>query len=68
VTEQAGRLVSRYVPQQDQATIMRLLGYQPQPVSMPSERPARLTALATNRRRGAYPRPVRLARMALTGD
>ncbi len=39
-TEHEGRLVSRYVPQQDQATIMRLLGYQPRP--MPHERSAAL--------------------------
>jgi arginine decarboxylase len=40
--EVAGRLRSRYVPQQDQATIMRLLGYPPEhmAVPLPFERPA----------------------------
>jgi arginine decarboxylase len=53
VTEHAGRLVSRYVPQ---------------PVAVPAERPARTPAAASTRRRGAYPRPVRSTRLALTGD
>lgn len=52
--EVAGRLRSRYVPQQDQATIMRLLGYQPQPMvlPLPFERPA------------ALPRPLPLSAAA----
>lgn len=39
ISEVAGRLVTRYIPQQDQATIMRLLGYQPQRVA--TREPAR---------------------------
>ncbi|NJN15219.1 MAG: arginine decarboxylase [Oscillochloris sp.] len=35
VRERAGRLVVDYTPQQDQATIMRLLGYQPQHMATP---------------------------------
>lgn len=35
VSENAGRLSSRVIPQQDQATIMRLLGYQPHPLPLP---------------------------------
>ncbi len=63
VSEREGRLVSRFVPQQDQATIARLLGYQPQPAlwEAPAQRP-----LAPRRR--AYLRPQRQARVALTGD
>lgn len=34
-SESAGRLSSRVIPQQDQATIMRLLGYQPHPMPVP---------------------------------
>jgi arginine decarboxylase len=33
--EEDGQLLTRYIPQQDQASIMRLLGYQPHPVPMP---------------------------------
>ncbi|MBX0330106.1 arginine decarboxylase, partial [Oscillochloris sp. ZM17-4] len=58
--EVAGRLRSRHVPQQDQATIMRLLGYSPQhmavplpferPSSPPDLRPVPLAAVAARRR------------------
>jgi arginine decarboxylase len=46
-SEVAGRLRSRHVPQQDQATIMRLLGYPPEQmaVPLPFERPANLPVL-----------------------
>ena len=37
ITEIDGQLMTRYVPQQDQATIMRLLGYAPQPMATPME-------------------------------
>jgi arginine decarboxylase len=52
VEERNGRLSSRLVPQQDQATIMRLLGYRPQPtaIPIPFRQPARPVALATRRR------------------
>jgi arginine decarboxylase len=81
VGESAGRLVSRYVPQQDQATIMRLLGYQPRP--MPSERPLPLPSRVPSRplrvapvivgagglsRRRIHQRPPRLERQAASGD
>jgi arginine decarboxylase len=74
VSEEDGRLVSRYVPQQDQATIMQLLGYQPQPASMPRilDRPARepvpFRAPASPVRRRMSARQPRLARQAATGD
>ena len=70
ISEREGRLVSRYVPQQDQATIMRLLGYQPQPMPVPVERPTmpvREPAVLTPRRR-TYQRPQRQGRFALSGD
>lgn len=43
ISEVDGRLVSRVVPQQDQATIMRLLGYPPEHMAVPLtfERPQR---------------------------
>ena len=66
ISERNGRLVSRYVPQQDQATIMRLLGYQPQPMPVPVV-PARKPTALTPRRR-AYQRPQRQERFALSGD
>jgi arginine decarboxylase len=65
VSEHEGRLVSRYVPQQDQATIMRLLGYQPQVAHAPAARPAVPSSVV--RRRPTY-RPARAARVALAGD
>ncbi len=74
VAEAEGRLVSRYVPQQDQATIMRLLGYEPHPAPapMPLDRPARepvpFRAPAGPLRRRAYARPSRLVRQLATGD
>ncbi|MEI6776363.1 MAG: arginine decarboxylase [Chloroflexales bacterium] len=59
-SEAAGRLRSRYVPQQDQATIMRLLGYPPQHMTipipferlttLPAPRPLALSAAAARRR------------------
>jgi arginine decarboxylase len=67
ISERDGRLVSRYVPQQDQATIMRLLGYQA-PMQLPSERPTTRTPLALHLRRRSYQRPARAERMALAGD
>ncbi|RRR72253.1 MAG: arginine decarboxylase [Candidatus Viridilinea halotolerans] len=81
VSAQQGQLTTRYVPQQDQAAIMRLLGYQPRP--MPSERPLPLPVAASSRplritpvvvgagglaRRRIHPRPLRLARQAAAGD
>jgi arginine decarboxylase len=66
VGEREGRLVSRFVPQQDQATIARLLGYQPQPA--PWEAPAPRPVAARALRRRAYQRPQRQVRVALTGD
>ncbi len=74
VSEENGRLVSRYVPQQDQATIMRLLGYQPQPASMPRilDRPAHepvpFRAPASPVRRRISARQPRLARQVASGD
>ena len=74
VSEEDGRLVSRYVPPQDQATIMRLLGYQPQPASLPlnPDRPIRepvpFRAPATYRTRRISARPPRLVRQVATGD
>lgn len=77
VTEREGRLVSRYVPQQDQATIMGLLGYQPAPVAAPAPlvASARPLWVAPNvvgagglARRRMHPRPPRLARIVATGD
>ncbi|GIV87187.1 MAG: arginine decarboxylase [Chloroflexus sp.] len=52
VEERDGRLSSRLVPQQDQATIMRLLGYRPQPTALPLpfRQPARPAVLAARRR------------------
>jgi arginine decarboxylase len=59
-SEVAGRLRSRHLPQQDQATIMRLLGYPPQhmavplpfarPATLPAPRPLALGAAAARRR------------------
>ncbi|MEI7770663.1 MAG: arginine decarboxylase, partial [Chloroflexales bacterium] len=56
----AGRLRARHVPQQDQATIMRLLGYPPQhmtvplpfarPTTLPTPRPLALSIAAARRR------------------
>lgn len=74
VEEVDGRLVSRYVPQQDQGTIMRLLGYQPHPAPTPMviDRPIReplpFRAPAGPIRRRAYGRPPRPASQAATGD
>ncbi|NTU79768.1 MAG: arginine decarboxylase [Chloroflexales bacterium] len=74
VSEEDGRLVSRYVPQQDQVTIMRLLGYQPQPVPAPLifDRPARepmpFRAAAGPARRRISLRQPRLLRQVATGD
>jgi arginine decarboxylase len=48
ISDVAGTLVTRYVPQQDQAAIMRLLGYQPQRIA--ASEPARPAAA---------PRPLR---------
>lgn len=47
INEVNGRLVSRVVAQQDQATIMRLLGYQPQQMAtpLPFKSPAALPGL-----------------------
>lgn len=64
ISEVAGRLVARHVPQQDQAQIMRLLGYQPQPLRapLPFERPAPLPVrlpVAVNSR------PLRIAPVAI---
>ncbi len=52
VEERNGRLSSRVVPQQDQATIMRLLGYRPQPMAVPLtfRQPARPLSLPARRR------------------
>jgi len=52
IEEQQGRLNSRFVPQQDQATIMRLLGYRPQPTALPLpfRQPMRSTVLSARRR------------------
>jgi arginine decarboxylase len=81
VSEQGGRMVTRYVAQQDQATIMRLLGYQPR--ALPSERPLPLPTRAPARplriapvivgaggiaRRRNHQRPPRLSREAAMGD
>ncbi|MGB9739876.1 arginine decarboxylase [Chloroflexus sp.] len=41
VEERNGRLSSRLTPQQDQVTIMRLLGYRPQPTALPAPLPFR---------------------------
>lgn len=74
VTEREGRLVSRYVPQQDQATIIRLLGYQslPIPVNAPvaaSTRSPRIAAgIGGGARRRTQPRLARPARMVMAGD
>jgi arginine decarboxylase len=74
VEEHAGRLVSRYVPQQDQATIMRLLGYQPHSAPLPLvlDQPAReplpFRTYGGSVRRRAYARPLRLLRQTATGD
>jgi arginine decarboxylase len=64
IGEHQGRLVSRHVPQQDQATIMRLLGYQPQLIHAPAERPAApaRTPAVPN------PRAPRIAPAALTSS
>jgi arginine decarboxylase len=48
ISDVAGTLVTKYVPQQDQASIMRLLGYQPQ----------RITA-SEPLRPAAAPRPIK---------
>jgi arginine decarboxylase len=66
VGEREGRLVSRFVPQQDQATITRLLGYQPQPAPWEPAAPRPVAARALRRR--AYQRPQRSVQVALTGD
>ncbi|WP_165774797.1 arginine decarboxylase [Candidatus Viridilinea mediisalina] len=70
VSAQGEQLVTRYVPQQDQASIMRLLGYQPRPV--PNPRPLRLTPVVVGAsgvaRRRIQPRPLRLVREAASGD
>ncbi|GAB4449068.1 MAG: arginine decarboxylase [Chloroflexi bacterium OHK40] len=84
ISERDGRLVSRYVPQQDQATIMRLLGYQP--TSMPADwpvapartpvapapRPLRVAPVTVGAggivRRRTHRRPARTGRVALAGD
>ncbi len=54
VEERDGRLSSRLTPQQDQATIMRLLGYRPQPTALPQplpfRQPARPAVLPARRR------------------
>ncbi len=74
VDEVDGRLVSRYVPQQDQGTIMRLLGYQPHlaPVPLILDRPARepvpFRAPAGPLRRRGFGRPLRPVRESATGD
>jgi arginine decarboxylase len=68
VSEHEGRLVFRYVPQQDQATIMRLLGYQPQVAHLPAERPAAPVAARAALRRRLPQRPARQTRVALAGD
>ncbi|NNJ11868.1 arginine decarboxylase [Chloroflexales bacterium ZM16-3] len=67
-SEVAGRLRSRHVPQQDQATIMRLLGYPPEQmaVPLPFERPANqpvlrpLPMIASAARRRMRERVVRM--------
>jgi arginine decarboxylase len=79
VSEREGRLVSRYTPQQDQETIVRLLGYQPAQQPLPFERPAVAASAQSLRvepatvssgpiRRRTYLRPIRPARVAATGD
>lgn len=79
VTEREGRLVSRYVPQQDQATITRLLGYQPHLTSLAEPAPATVAARpprvaplvmrpAGNQRRRGYPRQPRISRVVAAGD
>ena len=76
-TEHEGHLVSRYVPQQDQATIMRLLGYQPRLV--PHERttalpvrsaahPLRSPQTVSLRRRLQQQRLARSLRESVAGD
>ncbi|MGQ9926726.1 MAG: arginine decarboxylase [Chloroflexaceae bacterium] len=61
VTEREGRLVSRYVPQQDQATIARLLGYPPHLAPV-------VTRPAGNPRRRGYPRQPRMVHARAAGD
>jgi len=58
IAEERGRLVSRYVPQQDQATIMGLLGYPTPQMAVPMvlERPRRPEPLPV-----AAPRPLRFS-------
>ncbi len=79
VTEREGRLVSRYVPQQDQATIARLLGYQPQlaPLAEPAAaavtvRPPRVAPTVVGAggfsRRRIHQRLPRLTPVVATGD
>lgn len=60
-SENSGRLVSRHVPQQDQTTIMRLLGYQPHPVivPLPFEHPA-VASMPTLARTQLTPRNQRV--------
>ncbi|WP_245860460.1 arginine decarboxylase [Candidatus Chloroploca asiatica] len=61
ISELDGRLQTRYVPQQDQASIMELLGYQPQRFPVPLEIERRTPVPVMARRRLAQ-RPSRQAR------
>ncbi|MCG8349330.1 MAG: arginine decarboxylase [Chloroflexales bacterium] len=47
ISENAGQLRSQSIPQQDQAAIMRLLGYRPQRIAEPIEFPATTPARRT---------------------